>query len=192
VRFDAAALQFATRLADALLERFEDRQHGGFFFTACDHETLIHRSRSFSDDAMPAGNAVAAQALQKLGWLLAETRYLVAADRTLRAAWPQLAESPLGLTHMANALEDHLQSHTFVILRGEPRIIAAWRSELQRVWRPLVSIIAIPADAADLPPALAAKRPQDSAVAYLCRGSTCEAPLHDLAAVQAALQRHPV
>ncbi len=188
VHFDAAALRFATQLADALLERFEDREHGGFFFTASDHETLIHRSRAFSDDAMPSGNAVAAGALLKLGWLLAEPRYLVAAERALRAAWPQLAESPLGLTHMATALEEYLQAHRFVILRGEQQSIDDWRRELQRVWRPLVSIIAIPANAGDLPAALAAREAHGAAVAYVCRGSTCEAPLHDLAAVPAALQ----
>lgn len=188
VRFDAAALAFATQLADALLERFEDREQGGFFFTATDHEALIHRSRSFSDDATPSGNAIAAQALQKLGWLLGEPRYLAAAERTLQAAWPQLAESPLGLVHMANALEDHLHPHSFVILRGEQGVIGKWRRELQRSWQPLVSVIAVPALAEGLPAALAGKPVHGEAVAYLCRGSTCEAPLHELGAVQAALQ----
>jgi uncharacterized protein YyaL (SSP411 family) len=188
VRFDAAALGFAAQLADVLLDRFEDAEHGGFFFTASDHEALIHRSRSFSDDATPSGNAIAAQALAKLGWLLGEPRYLAAAARTLRAAWPRLAGSPLGLVHMANALEDHLSPHTFVILRGGQQAIEQWRSVLQRTWRPLVSVIAVPSDSAGLPAALAEKPPRGTAVAYLCRGSTCEAPLHEIASVQAALQ----
>jgi uncharacterized protein YyaL (SSP411 family) len=188
VRFDASALQFAAHLADALLDRFEDRVHGGFFFTASDHEALIHRSRSFSDDATPSGNAIAVQALQKLGWLLGEPRYLAAAERALRAAWPQLAGSPLGHVHMANALEDHLRMHTFVVLRGDPEVIGEWQRQLQREWRPLASIIAIPAGTPSLPAALAQKSVQGAAVAYVCRGSTCSAPLHELTAVQAALR----
>jgi uncharacterized protein YyaL (SSP411 family) len=192
VHFDAGALNFAAQLADALLERFEDPEHGGFFFTASDHEALIHRSRSFSDDAMPSGNAIAAQALMKLGWLLAEPRYLTAGERTLRAAWSQLADSPLACTHMVNALEDQQRTHRFVILRGERTIIDAWRRDLQRVWQPLVSIIAISGDEADLPGALAAKQVAGEAVAYVCAGSTCHAPLHDLAAVRAALRTDPV
>jgi uncharacterized protein len=119
VRFDAAWLEFATQLADALLERFEDTRHGGFFFTAHDHESLIHRSRNFHDDATPSGNAIAAAALQRLGWLLGESRYLLAAERTLRAAWPTLAESPLGQVHMADSLEEYLVPHEFVG-RGGP------------------------------------------------------------------------
>jgi hypothetical protein len=188
VHFDVGALTFAAQLADVLLDRFEDARHGGFFFTATDHERLIHRSRSFSDDATPSGNAIATQALAKLGWLLGEPRYLTAAARTLRAAWPQLTRTPLALVHMANALEDQLSPHTFVILRGESAIIQQWRGELQRTWRPLVSVIAVPAECAGLPAALAEKPPRGDAVAYLCRGSTCDAPLHELASVQAALQ----
>jgi len=191
VRFSTATLEFAILLADALLQNFEDAEHGGFYFTAHDHEALIHRSRSFSDDATPSGNAIAVSALQKLGWLLGETRYLAAAERGLRAAWPALAESPLAQVHMASALDDYLQQHSFVILRGEPAQIDLWRRELQRVWRPQTSVIAIAADTAQLPPALLEKKSQGSACAYLCRGSVCDAPCSNLADLLKALQRRP-
>jgi len=183
VRFDARWLAFAAQLADALLERFEDAENGGFFFTAHDHEALIHRSRNFHDDATPSGNAIAASALQRLGWLLGEPRYLLAAERTLRAAWPQLAESPLGQVHMATALEEHLEPHQFVVLRGEAGLLETWRRELQRVWRPRVSVLAVPTGAAELPAALAAKPPRGDIVAYHCRGSLCDAPEANLPAL---------
>ncbi|HET9446727.1 MAG TPA: thioredoxin domain-containing protein, partial [Steroidobacteraceae bacterium] len=93
-RWRSSDLQLATALADALLEHFTDREHGGFYFTADDHEQLIHRSKSFGDEAVPAGNGVAAQALTRLGLLLGETRYLDAAARTLRAAWAPLERYP--------------------------------------------------------------------------------------------------
>jgi uncharacterized protein len=183
VRFDPEWLAFAAQLADALLERFEDTRNGGFFFTAHDHESLIHRSRSFQDDATPSGNAIAASALQRLGWLLGKPRYLVAAERTLRAAWPTLAESPLGQVHMADSLEEYLEPHEFVVLRGEADLMQTWRRELQRVWRPRLSVIAVPTDAAGLPAALAEKTPRGAIVAYRCRGSHCEAPEQNLPAL---------
>jgi uncharacterized protein YyaL (SSP411 family) len=189
VRFDSGALDFAMQLADALLDRFEDAQHGGFYFTAHDHEALIHRSRSFQDDATPSGNAIAASALQRLGWLLGEPRYLLAAERTLRAAWPQLADAPLGQVHMATTLEEHLAPHEFVVLRGEPGLLETWRRELQRVWRPRVSVIAVPTGAAELPAALAAKTPRGDIVAYRCRGSLCEAPEDSLPALLQGLDQ---
>ena len=43
--FSVEALEFATQLADVLLEQFEDPTEGGFFFTAREHERLIHRPK---------------------------------------------------------------------------------------------------------------------------------------------------
>ncbi len=88
---------------------------------------------------------------------------------------------------MAGALEDYLHPHIFVILRGEQGQIGLWQQELQRVWRPGVSVIAIPADAAALPPSLAAKQAQGEAVGYLCHGSVCAEPEHGLPALLQAL-----
>ena len=91
---DARYLDWATALADALLEHFEDKNDGGFFFTAHDAERLPQRPKPFIDESLPAGNGVAARALLKLGHLLGETRYIDAAERTLRAAWATLTEYP--------------------------------------------------------------------------------------------------
>src|SRR5690349_14799067 len=61
--FSAADLEFAEQLADVLLEHFEDKERGGFFFTANDHEKLLHRPKPGHDTALPSGNGVAAFAL---------------------------------------------------------------------------------------------------------------------------------
>jgi hypothetical protein len=63
-------LEFAIDLADSLLERFEDRVHGGFFFTSRDHEPLILRPKPGPDSATPSGNGMAALSLQRLGHLV--------------------------------------------------------------------------------------------------------------------------
>jgi uncharacterized protein YyaL (SSP411 family) len=44
-------------------------------------------------------------------------------------------------------------------------------------------IFAIPRDAAELPPALAAKHATADTVAYVCNGMTCSAPLTHLEAI---------
>jgi hypothetical protein len=175
---------FARALLDALLERFEDRDGGGFFFTADDHETLIHRSKSFADEATPAGNGVAARALLRWGWVLAEPRYLAAAERTLRAGWRPLERYPIGHMSLAAALDEYLEPPTILVLRGEASQIERWRRELDRLWDPRRLILAIPADATALPAALAAKQVHAGrTVAYVCRGNTCSAPLESLQAL---------
>jgi uncharacterized protein YyaL (SSP411 family) len=182
VRWRSEDLQFAQQLIDIVLARFEDRDGGGFFFTADDHEALIHRSKSFADEATPSGNGVAAYVLQRLGWLLGETRYLAAAERTLRAAWRALERYPQGHMTLITALDEHLVPPQIIVLRGAAASIADWRGELDRLFDPRRVILAIPADATGLPPALSTKPPpaDGSTVAYLCRGSSCSAPLTTL------------
>jgi uncharacterized protein YyaL (SSP411 family) len=188
LRFSAEELEFARQLLEVVLRHFPDGEAGGFYFTSDDHETLIHRSKTFSDDATPAGNGIAAGVLQRLGHLLGEPRYLAAAERTLRAAWPALLTHPHAHTSLLTALEELLHPPEVVIIRGEPAPIEAWRAELAKLYAPRRLVLAIPADAADLPPALADKAPRGDAVAYLCRGSSCSAPLNSLEALLAELR----
>lgn len=184
-RWRSEDLHFAIELAEIVLTHFQDPEAGGFFFTADDHETLIHRSKSFADDALPAGNAIAAQVLTRLGSLLGETRYLDAAARTIRAAWVPLQHYPQGHCAMLIALSEHLQPPDMVIIRGSASEAAQWRDEFSRMYAPRRLVFAIPDDAAALPPSLLEKRPMNDTVAYVCRGTTCSAPVRSLASLVA-------
>ena len=189
LRFDAGELEFARQLLNVVLDHFEDREGGGFYFTADDHEQLIHRTKHFGDDAIPSGNGVAVYALQRLGHLLGETRYLEAADRALRAGWSALQDSPQAHVTLLSALEEALHPPQTVILRGTAAVIDSWRDQLARVYAPRRLLLAIAADTADLPPALADKTPRGEAVAYICAGSTCSAPIESLSELVAALRQ---
>ena len=50
-RWRSSDLEFARQLVGVLLEQFEDAQDGGFFFTAKEHEKLIHRSKTYADES---------------------------------------------------------------------------------------------------------------------------------------------
>src|SRR5437660_3465867 len=172
VRFRSDELAFARELLDIVFEHFSDPDVGGFFFTSDDHEALIHRSKSFSDDATPAGNGIAASVLVRMGHLLGETRYLAAAEQTLKAAWPALEKYPHAHTSLLSALEELLNPPATVIVRGESPEIDTWRRELAKVYAPRRLVLAIPSDAMGLPEALADKVPGNSAIASISRGST--------------------
>jgi uncharacterized protein YyaL (SSP411 family) len=183
VRWHAPHLAWAIELTDALLAHFEDREAGGFFFTADDHEQLILRPKTFGDDATPSGNGVAARLLVRLGFLLAEPRYLAAAERTLRASWAVLEKYPHGHTTLAMALDELTAPPAAIVLRGEAQELAAWQSELDRLYDPRRLVLGIPADADGLPAALADKRPGKGPLAYVCRGVQCGAPVVSLPAL---------
>ena len=186
-RWRSSDLDFARQLAEVLLDQFEDKADGGFFFTAKDHEQLIHRSKSFADESVPSGNGVAASMLIRLGFLLGETRYLDAAERTLRAAWTGIKDYPQAHMSLVNALEDFLSALQILVVRGEASSATHWASVLGKLYAPTRMIYAIPNDA-KLQPALAAKRPGETTVAYLCSGMTCSAPLENLEEVTRALK----
>jgi len=187
VRFRNDELSFARDLLDVVLKHFAD-PGGGFFFTSDDHEALIHRSKSFSDDATPAGNGIAAFVLQRMGHLLGDTRYLAAAEGTVRAAWPLLEKYPHAHASLLTALEELLNPGETVILRGAAGTIESWRRELARLYAPRRMVLAIPAETGNLPPALADKPTRGDAVAYVCRGSVCSAPLESLSALVSHLR----
>jgi uncharacterized protein YyaL (SSP411 family) len=186
-RWKTSELTFAVALVDAALEHFADRQSGGFWFTADDAEPLMHRSKSYADDALPSGNGVAALVLGRLGHLMGEARYLEAAERTLRAAWPALEQHPRGHTALLDALDEYLNPVQSVIVRGEPAALGPWVSALARGYAPRRMVFAIPDSAPDLPPGLASKAARTTPVAYVCEGTHCEAPIDSLAALNQRL-----
>ncbi|MGH8121198.1 MAG: thioredoxin domain-containing protein, partial [Rudaea sp.] len=182
-------LAWATALADALIERFEDREHGGFWFTAHDHEALIQRPKPFADEAIPSGNGIAARALLRLGHLLGETRYLDAAERTLRAGYPAMQQMPAACATLQRALNDFLHPRTHIVVRIETFEDAErWRSALVEHIDRRTDLYVIAEYAGTLPGTLAAQSLVAGGVAYLCRGTQCEPPIATPAALVDALR----
>jgi uncharacterized protein YyaL (SSP411 family) len=174
-------LSLAIELADLLLARFEDPVAGGFWFTADDHEQLIHRPKAWADEALPSGAAIATLCLQRLGWLLAEPRYLAAAERALRAAWGPMQKFPHAHCTLLQALAEHLSPPVMVVLRAPAAALDAALSSIPGSTDRLV--FAIPDEAEGLPAALADKRPTGAPIAYPCQGLSCGAPVSDLTAL---------
>jgi uncharacterized protein YyaL (SSP411 family) len=187
--FRVQDLQWAQALADLLLEQFEDAQRGGFYFVSHDHERLVHRPKSGHDNAAPSGNGVAAFALQRLGHLTGERRYIVAAERTLKLFHEDLRRSPSGYTSLLCALEEALVPPRVIVLRGEPDSIALWRTRLAKTYRPDTLVLAIAAGVSDLPSSLDKKDPHDpgATAAWVCEGTSCLPPVFELASLEESL-----
>src|SRR5215217_2767071 len=67
--FDPRWFAAARELAETILSHFTDREHGGFFATADDHEPLIARRKELEDSPIPAGASSAAYGLLRLAAL---------------------------------------------------------------------------------------------------------------------------
>lgn len=182
-QWQSPVLYFATQLADKLLTEFEDTENGGFYFTGHQHEALILRQKNYADDAMPSGNGVAAIALLKLGYLLANTRYIKAAERCLQASFNSIKQSPISHTTLLQALDLYLGNDLqTVIIRGDKEQAANWQSQLNSRYHPGLQFFYIPDDS-QLPQPLSEKKTMDKTCVYLCQGVSCQAPLFSLQAL---------
>jgi len=179
-RWSDRDIAWAIQLADALLERYEDRAHGGFFFTAHDHERLPQRPKPWTDESVPCGNGVAARALLRLGHLIGETRYLGAAERTLLAANSTMLQMPQACASLLRALREFLHPGTHVVVRyaGDAEG-TAWRAVADPAGPDRVERYFIPEPATALPGTLAAQTHAAGGVAYVCRGTSCLPPVRD-------------
>ena len=187
-RWSTALLDFAIDLADRVLERFADPD-GGFFFTSDDHETLMHRSKPLADDALPSGNGVAAYVLQRLGFLLGETRYLDAAEATLRSAWRAMEQYPHGHVMLLIALGERLTPVESVVIRGDEAEARRWQRAASRIYAPGRMVFAIPRAETGLPGALADRAARHGeTLAYRCSGTRCELPVDSFEALVAGLR----
>jgi len=184
--FRSEDLEFAYRVADALLARFEDPRAGGFFFTASDHEALIHRPKPGADNATPSGNGVAALVLQRFGHLVGEQRYVDAAERTLRLFFREMQQRAGSFSTLCLALAEHSTPPTIVILRGPPSGMATWQTTLARRFAPSMLVLGLPAGLPNLPEVM--DKPGRSGVnAWVCRGVECLPSIDDPAELEHAL-----
>jgi len=203
--FEPADLDWAQALAEVLLTQFQDEANGGFYFTSADHEALLQRPKPMADESTPSGNGIAALALQRLGHLLGEPRYLDAAARTLGAAAEPIRRLPYAHGTLLMALDEQLCPPEMIVIRGPMKTDAAraapgnavmeapgngascqgdalsqWQTIALRDYAPRRLTLTIPAEVTELPPALAAMRPGERVRAYCCRGTQCEAPIETL------------
>lgn len=182
INWRAKDLQLAITLADVLLTYFVD-ENGGFFFTASDQENLLQRPKSLMDEAVPAGNGIAAYALGCLGHLLGEQRYLSASEKTLRMAWQALQAYPSAHASLLQAVADYLEPPKLIILRGDLTELKQWQAVCQNSSNGFNQLVfAIPQSETFLPGVLASyKIDKEKVRAYVCSGQRCLEPIIDLA-----------
>ena len=188
-QWDNELYNWTLQLADKLLTDFEDTDYGGFYFTSHQHEDLIQRLKSFSDDAIPAGNALAALALNRLGYLSGKPHYIDAAKNCLKSAWTTINQAPISHCALLNALSEYLTPPNILIIRSPATGQASsiidneknWQQLTQQYYLPGTLVYTIPNDQTPHP-SLADKGPgeNNSQIAYPCDGFLCHQPIKSL------------
>ncbi|MFO0677089.1 MAG: thioredoxin domain-containing protein [Polyangiaceae bacterium] len=199
---DGAALDLATGVAETIVLAFEDRERGGFHFVADDHEKLLVRPKDTFDHAVPNAGAVAARVLHRLATLKGEP-WTEAAARSLRGLGEAAVAHPLAMAETVLELDATARGSTDVVIVGLPgtatfdaMVATALRAPAAR--RSVVRVDESDPDAAAsmraaCPEVTAGKTRDPSrhgdAVAYVCRGRTCSAPITTAVALGQELAR---
>ena len=118
---EARWLDQADRLATALVRDFQDKEGGGFFFTAAYHENLIMRSKSLGGGGnVPDANGVAARMLLDLAGLTGKSGYRAAAQRTLESLAGLMERSPFSTEHLLLAAASFLCQSPATVAKPAP------------------------------------------------------------------------
>jgi uncharacterized protein YyaL (SSP411 family) len=170
----------AQELAETMLERFADSQ-GTLYDTCDDHETLITRPRDLKDNATPSGSAMAVTALLKLAGFTNDLRTIDIAHQALTQVQPMMSQYPLGFGQWLQALAYALFKPKEVAIVGDPD--SADTQALLRAardgYRPfqVVALGVLGPRGAKVPLLEDRGLVDGHAAAYVCRDSTCQAPV---------------
>jgi hypothetical protein len=100
----------ARRLSDLQLQMFWDEEGHGCYFTSHQHEALLARTKNAYDSVLPSGNSVSVRNLLRLASFSKQLEYRDRARETLELFTPLIQGSPSGLTNMALALSEFLDT----------------------------------------------------------------------------------
>jgi uncharacterized protein YyaL (SSP411 family) len=175
----------AVGLADTLIERFADREHGGFFTTVGNASGWARR-KDFEDSPVPAGNSSAAFALLRLARLSGCADYEEQASAALALLAPIAPRHPLAFGHA-------LQAFDFGLARvREVAIVGPEPGPLVRTARTSFRPHMVLAGGSGAVPLLEHRAPVDGrAAAYVCEHFACQSPVTEPDQLAALLSGAP-
>jgi hypothetical protein len=184
--FDERWYVEAVALADTMIERFADREHGGFFTTAADVPALVSRRKDLEDTPIPSGNSAAALGLLRLARLSGELEYERQAAGVLALHAELALRHPLAFGQLLQALDLYLATPREVAIVGAGPLTGALRTR----FRPHLVLAGTDADSTrDTAVALLRERGlvDGKQAAYVCERFACQLPVTELAALEALL-----
>jgi uncharacterized protein YyaL (SSP411 family) len=190
--FDLRWLAEASRLTQLIFAQFHDAEGGGFFQTGIDHETLVARRKDYIDNAVPSGNALAAELLLRLAVLVENDQYRREATRILLPLKAAMGRQPTGFGRMLGALHSRLQPSQEIAIVGDPADPAtqALLAEVRKRYLP-TSVVALKhPDEPSMLPLLAERTLVDGKpAAYVCENYACKLPVTTPEALAALLDQ---
>jgi uncharacterized protein len=191
--FNDKWLRKALELDRILEAEFEDTEKGGFFMTGSSAEALIARDKPHYDSAIPSGNAVAMQNLQRLATMTGQDSYQVRFEKAMTLFLGNPKANPVSRAEMLKTLDFHLDKPREIVLiipEDRKQEGEAFLDSLRKRYLPNSVVIVLNEDTkkeelTDVLPLLKGKEPLEGKVtAYVCEKGTCSPPVTDIEAFE--------
>ncbi len=186
---DPQYIKAAATVANAMIQKFFDESHGGFWQSVAKTPDLILRLKEDYDGAEPSGNSVAAISLQKLAAIGGRPDYLKVAEKCLEAFTERMEQLPQALPLMLLALNYYIEPPRRIVINGD-RTAEETQSLIRAahaVYQPNKVVLGVEGIPKFLMPSLPTHR-DSAAAAYLCTGQSCRGSTNNPATVQQFLQ----
>lgn len=181
---DPELVSFALALANSLLKRFHDPQHGGFFQSTATPDLTLRLKEDY-DGAEPSGNSIASMSLLRLAAITGNLEFHEAAVRTLQTFAHRLRHLPQAVPQMLQALDFLLEEPLRVVVTGDPQS-AEVRNLLRAVhtvFQPNKVVLGTAGPVEETARRLAGHPPS----VHLCTATTCRPPTTDMDEIRRAL-----
>jgi len=192
--FNPRWLAEAKKMANMIIDHFEDKNDGGYYDTSDDHEQLIARPKSSFDSALPSGGSAAAQIMLKLFAYTGDTKFAKSTEKALRSVSTQMENYPTGLTNWLIALDYLLNPPKEVAISGSlgEEITKRMLRIISETYRPDIIVALQPAgkDYSEMIPLLKDRiQLEGETTAYVCKNFTCDLPTSDPEKLRMILQQ---
>ncbi len=172
----------AVKLAELMILHFEDRDRGGFFYTADDGESLIARTKDWHDGSLVSGNASAVAGLLRLSRLCDRDDFRDAAERTLIAAGDVLANQAAACSALVLALARYHGDHEQLVMAvADVASMSSIRPCFLKRFRPNATLSWVVGDAPQSGPVVSLNRNREpidgGPTLYVCADFVCQRPL---------------
>ncbi|MCP4297899.1 MAG: thioredoxin domain-containing protein, partial [Proteobacteria bacterium] len=191
--FDETWYQAALKLQKIQDKNFK-ASNSAYFYSDKDDTTLLQRSLSFSDTALPNGNGVSAINLLMLADLSLQWDLKTRAGRIISLAGDNLIRQPTGFSQLLIALDYIRDRSKEIAIIGKPnqKLFSDALGLWQDTFSPnqvIASGIPVLEEENKLIPALAAGKPmlQNQTTIYVCEDNICKLPTHDLKQMKASI-----
>jgi len=186
--FKIEYLEKALKRVDDMVDLFGDEKgESGFYLYGKDAEQLIAKPKDIFDNAMPAGNSIAAYCLVRLGKMTGRKDLVDKAEAMFTYFEAKLNQSPMAFTMMLSAKLFAEEPTKEIVLAGkrEEATIKAMIESLNKKYMPF-SVVLLNEEDGKLEQindfAKNQRTSEGKATAYICENYHCEQPVTEIEA----------